>query len=263
MKGVDRTSVTKPLCLAKNLSADINLVQSTGKINNSIYGHVDVSTELKTLYNEKCYLCEKDVSSSYQIEHYLPWSKEEPSRAYDWNNLHLSCDKCNHRKRKKEYKVINPVNNVVVDILVLDPSNLPSGYSIDQLIKFERNRKCIAIEPSVPKVSKTIDFLNEILPKTERDNRWDELESFLWEKREQTILWELIISMKEIVLPDDLVERKKIIEALKFANNFYQLFIKDTAPYSKCMCDILLASKDFSRNELKRMSEFYLNLKET
>jgi hypothetical protein len=69
--------------------------------------------------------------------------------------------------------------------------------------------------------------------------------------------------MKEIVLPDDLEERKKIIEALKFANNFYQLFIKNTAPYSKCMCDILLASKDFSKNELKRMSEYYLNLKET
>jgi uncharacterized protein (TIGR02646 family) len=262
MRGVDRASVTKPSCLDKDLTTEVNLVRSTGKISNSLYGHVDVSTELKSLYKEKCYLCEKDVSSSFQIEHYLPWSQDEPARAYDWVNLHLSCDKCNHRKRKKKYKIIRTGTKIVDDILVLDPSNLPSGQSINQLIKFERNRKCNGLKPNVSKVKTTVEFLNEIEPKTDRDNRWDELETFLWEKREQTILWEIIISMQEINLPEDLIERKKIIEALKFANNCYQLFLKNTAPYSKCMCDILLISKDFSQSEMKRMSKFYLELKE-
>lgn len=261
MRGVDRTIVNIPKCLDKDLTKENSLVRATGKINNLLYSHKEVCMELLTLYKGKCYLCEKDIRVSYQIEHYLPWSKEESTRAYDWNNLHLSCDKCNHRKRRKDYKRINSVTKVVEDTLILNPSNLPLGYTIDTLIKFERNRKCSALEPNVPKVIKTVEFLNEIGPKTDRDNRWDELDDFLWEKREQTAIWEDIIAMPEIRLPEDLVKRKEILEALKFANNFYQLFIKNTSPYSKCMSDILLTSKNFSQKELKRMSDFYLNFK--
>jgi len=58
----------------------------------------DIKDALKTLYKSKCAYCEQNINDVYyEIEHYRPkaiyyWL------AYSWDNLFISCDKCNRKK---------------------------------------------------------------------------------------------------------------------------------------------------------------------
>lgn len=107
MRNVDRNTVPFPTTLQRlhedqvNYQDELNYIRAGGNAKGSIYGGDDVKDSLRTLYICKCYLCGKDVSSYFEIEHFLPWHENYPERAYDWSNLHLSCKACNTRKRKK------------------------------------------------------------------------------------------------------------------------------------------------------------------
>lgn len=74
------------------------------------YKHDDVKEELMRMYGDGdcCYCCYcesiiNDVSYE-QIDHRLPKKKSKdkyPEKTFDWNNLHLSCGKCNGKKGNK------------------------------------------------------------------------------------------------------------------------------------------------------------------
>jgi len=66
-----------------------------------------VASELELLYNNKCAFCETDITTgSYNhIEHYRPKSIYY-WLAYSWDNLLLSCPRCN-LKKGNEFKIRN------------------------------------------------------------------------------------------------------------------------------------------------------------
>lgn len=76
--------------------------------------------ELKTAYNadsvckqiledqnDKCYLCERIVTTNYQIEHLQSQSNRSDLRK-DWNNLFIACQYCNGRKSNKGDDIVHP-----------------------------------------------------------------------------------------------------------------------------------------------------------
>jgi len=71
------------------------------KYGKTLYKPNDVKDKLYTIYNKKCAYCEKDISDDPKaIEHYRPkdiyyWL------AYSWDNLLLSCTRCNSKKGTK------------------------------------------------------------------------------------------------------------------------------------------------------------------
>ncbi|WP_079242487.1 hypothetical protein [Chryseobacterium indologenes] len=80
----------------------------------SIYGHDIIKDLLKrSIQKNKCCYCEKEILSSYEVEHYRPcaaYQQEYRGRtfkpgyywlSYKWNNLFYACSSCN--KSKGEY----------------------------------------------------------------------------------------------------------------------------------------------------------------
>ena len=71
---------------------------SNGK---NLYKTDEVSKKLYAIYNTKCAYCEKNIDDEDKhIEHYRP-KKEYYWLAYSWDNLLLSCAKCNKFKGDK------------------------------------------------------------------------------------------------------------------------------------------------------------------
>ena len=63
----------------------------------SKYGHKDILAQLNSCSFNKCFYCEsKLVGSLREIDHYVEVAIN-PSLAYEWTNLYLSCSNCNDK----------------------------------------------------------------------------------------------------------------------------------------------------------------------
>ncbi|MDM8514646.1 HNH endonuclease [Desulfobacterales bacterium HSG16] len=68
----------------------------------------------------KCFYCEQELGETEgQVDHYVEVA-EKPERAFEWNNLYLSCPLCNG---KKSYNIKIPVSDC------LDPCDISENPS--------------------------------------------------------------------------------------------------------------------------------------
>ncbi len=111
----------------KKLLEEIEKSKKTGgKIPDKYYNKYkkdDVKEELKRMYGDGdfcyCCYCESIINDvSYEeIEHRMPKNKTKdkyPERTFDWNNLHLSCGRCN-RKKGTQYSEKYPILDATED----------------------------------------------------------------------------------------------------------------------------------------------------
>lgn len=109
----------------------------------SKYGHKDIRGTLNSCFFKKCFYCESKLTGAFrEIDHYIEVSIDQ-SKAYDWNNLYLSCSNCND---KIDHNVI-PVTEA------LNPC-VDSDEEIQRNITFEK--ECICSQPGSDKGLKTI-----------------------------------------------------------------------------------------------------------
>lgn len=94
--------------------------QSRLRFSTHVYAAVDVRTELGTLQHEKCGYCESLLQPAAlgQIDHFRPKGevKNETTQAmlrpgyywlaHDWDNLILSCDRCNTRYKGSRFPLV-------------------------------------------------------------------------------------------------------------------------------------------------------------
>lgn len=66
---------------------------------NKVYAADDVKQKLEEIYNNKCAYCESKISGGH-IEHFRD-KRDYYWLAYSWDNLLLSCEKCNQHKSSK------------------------------------------------------------------------------------------------------------------------------------------------------------------
>ena len=103
------------------------------------YAQDDVREVLRKMYRDQCCYCEgriKDVSYDH-IEHRQPKSKFR-DRVFDWNNLHLACEKCNKKKGDK-WSEAAPILDAVVDRPVEDHLTYESGNT--GLLRWPKSRR--------------------------------------------------------------------------------------------------------------------------
>ena len=76
------------------------------------YAHPQIIDALWNVSNGKCFYCECSLdNASKEVDHFIEVS-EQKNLAFDWNNLNLSCDKCNNSKTSNRCfpitKVLDP-----------------------------------------------------------------------------------------------------------------------------------------------------------
>ncbi|OLS26996.1 MAG: hypothetical protein HeimC2_13390 [Candidatus Heimdallarchaeota archaeon LC_2] len=66
------------------------------------YRHRDVKDQLYQDFLGKCYLCEQNISSAFDVDHREQKSLNQTNdhRKFDWTNLYPACSKCNQRRPK-------------------------------------------------------------------------------------------------------------------------------------------------------------------
>ncbi len=71
---------------------------SSERPNSRQYAHREIRDTLAAMSFHKCFYCETKLRDSEgEVDHYIEVT-EEPARAFDWDNLYLSCHDCNKRK---------------------------------------------------------------------------------------------------------------------------------------------------------------------
>lgn len=79
----------------------------------SKYGHEDIRKLLNVCSFNKCFYCESYlVGANQEIDHYIEVAIE-PSLAFEWTNLYLSCSNCNDKLDHNSIPVTNVLNPCV------------------------------------------------------------------------------------------------------------------------------------------------------
>ena len=112
------------------------------------YDGEDVKKQLLKDQNEKCYLCERFLSTDFEIEH-LHSQHNFPLEAQDWNNLFLSCGYCNKKKLSNNDDILNPAQHNI-------------EQEIKQEIDFGNKRAKFSATNSESDVERTITLLERI-----------------------------------------------------------------------------------------------------
>lgn len=242
MRQVDRTLISVPPCLDEVTERHLQAIREGKRPNGKIYRHQDVISGLRDLYLHKCYLCERIIEEDDgEVEHFHPWHRELPKRAYDWNNLNWCCRACNQRKRRDEFKkkIRNDDDDSPVETLLVDPSNPPFQASVEELIRFDADDQK-AVGNSLPNdqdkvIDRTVKFLND---ETTWHFRRAQLKRLVNTALElgYVLEWRALILEPEIAPANwDPSVRSDRIDALRCAHNFYDRFLADHVPYSACM----------------------------
>ena len=111
------------------------------------YKHDDVKEELRRMYGDGdfCYCCYcesiiDDVSYEH-IEHRMPKKRTKdkyPEQTYEWENLHLSCEKCNSFKGTKydeKYPILDATKDSIKEHLGYVVSDTDKGVYRETLTR--------------------------------------------------------------------------------------------------------------------------------
>ncbi len=126
------------------LNANAGKFGSSFKFDGAIYGHQDVKDVLIAFQHGKCAYCEGKFSAfAYgDTEHYRPKGYSQQTiggatnrpgyywLAYQWSNLHYSCEKCNRARKRNVFPLRHPANRAqspaddlgAEDPMLLDPT---------------------------------------------------------------------------------------------------------------------------------------------
>lgn len=76
------------------------------------YDGEDVKQQLLSDQHDKCYLCERILSTDFQIEHLRSQEHSKEDRQ-NWNNLFLACGYCNGKKLANFDNIVDPAQTDV------------------------------------------------------------------------------------------------------------------------------------------------------
>jgi uncharacterized protein (TIGR02646 family) len=227
-------------------------------VNSAIYAAPEVTAALKRLYLSKCAFCEADARKDGVVEHFLPHDPSVPERAYDWQNLHWACDKCNKRKSGHEFKDMCEDTRVVHRTLLIDPSK-PHGGTVEAMLTFspELEAHPTSDYANDHTVHQTAVFLNDPLPHNQRNTCYRKLTDVLVEF-ECRSRWRQLLLLPEID-PDswDAATRAGYLDAMEKAFRLYTQFLADDQPFCTSMRRVFEARFGIPVAHLKRLGDFW------
>ena len=92
------------------------------------YDGVDVLQQLEEDHHKKCYLCERKLSTEFQVEHHK--SQAHHNLKQDWNNLFWACGYCNGKKGNRFDNMLAPATVNIEDEIkhVMDFSQKQASF---------------------------------------------------------------------------------------------------------------------------------------
>ena len=81
------------------------------------YDSEEVKHQLIADHQGKCYLCERTVTTDFQVEH-LHSQEYFPEEKYAWHNLFLSCSYCNGKKSNLFDNILNPAQESIESLII-------------------------------------------------------------------------------------------------------------------------------------------------
>jgi len=106
----------------------------------------EVCKQLLRDQNDKCYLCERHLTTDYQVEHFKSQANSEGLKQA-WENLFVACGYCNSRKSDKYDDILDPT---CCDIeAVIEHSN-----------DFAKQKALFNSDDTAPETLSTIQLLN-------------------------------------------------------------------------------------------------------
>lgn len=85
--------------------------------NKKRYDGDDVKDLLAKDHYDKCYICERQRTTDFQIEH-LHSQEHYPNERYNWENLFFACSYCNGRKSSSFDGIANPTKEAIEEKIV-------------------------------------------------------------------------------------------------------------------------------------------------
>ena len=85
--------------------------------NKKRYDGDDVKDLLAKDHYDKCYICERQRTTDFQIEH-LHSQEHYPNERYNWENLFFACSYCNGRKSSSFDGIATPTKEAIEEKIV-------------------------------------------------------------------------------------------------------------------------------------------------
>lgn len=76
------------------------------------YDGEDVKALLAKDHYDKCYICERQLTTDFQVEH-LHSQEHYPDEKYNWDNLFFVCSYCNGKKSANFDGIVNPTKEAI------------------------------------------------------------------------------------------------------------------------------------------------------
>lgn len=112
------------------------------------YDGEDVKALLAKDQYDKCYICERQRTTDFHIEH-LHSQKNYPVERYNWENLFFACSYCNGRKSDKFDDIVNPTKEAIEEKIV-------------QKLNYRDNKADFITNDTSETIQQTIKLLNRI-----------------------------------------------------------------------------------------------------
>lgn len=107
--------------------------------------------------DEKCYICERKVTTDYQVEH-LASQNAYAAGVNEWKNLYIACNYCNDKKKTS-----------------FDDIKHPNAYNVEDVIRhsvdLENERVTFTTESEDAAVQKTVKMLERMFNGTNAPKR--------------------------------------------------------------------------------------------
>ena len=81
------------------------------------YDGEDVKALLAKDHYDKCYICERQLTTDFQVEH-LHSQEHYPEEKYKWDNLFFACSQCNGKKSANFDGIVNPTKEAIEEKIV-------------------------------------------------------------------------------------------------------------------------------------------------
>jgi len=130
-------------------------------VNKTSYKSQDVLTKLNAIFHGKRYICETKGLQSPRVEHRIPHRGDE-ELIFDWDNLFLSCERCNNIKSDDFSATIDCCSDIVINDLIF--------IQIDYAPRWELKASPKVSNPSVELIG-TIKLINECCNKDNTPTR--------------------------------------------------------------------------------------------
>ena len=110
------------------------------------YDGEDVKQQLMADQHEKCYICERKLTTDFEIEHFKS-QNNYPDLAQEWTNLFMACGYCNRKKSDSLDDNVDPLTTNVEE-------------EISQRINFKLNKALFATTIADVQHDNTVRMLN-------------------------------------------------------------------------------------------------------